>query len=320
MSSVKRLVSLHAAELASDPLSPRTGDVYFNTVSKVLRFYNGTQWVNLSGAAGSLVNIDSISTPDFIEFDTTPELTSNAVGAMQWNEGDSTLDIKLDENTTLHVGQQQYSLVYNATGTTLTKGTVVYVNGSQGNRPRVARSNANNEITSSKTFGVVAENITSGNEGYVLVSGILKGINTTSLTEGAPLWLSTTDGLYTMTKPTQPNHLVFIGYVIRNHQSAGEIYVKIQNGYELNEIHDVLITNPADKDFLVYESSTGLWKNTQAQEQIQDLVSSLLNHNSHTNLTVTYDDTANKLILEAQSGGSAGTDSSRLVNSWWLGA
>jgi hypothetical protein len=42
--SVKRLVPLHAAELPSDPLSGRSGDIYYNTTDNSLKFYNGTSW------------------------------------------------------------------------------------------------------------------------------------------------------------------------------------------------------------------------------------------------------------------------------------
>jgi hypothetical protein len=40
--------------------------------------------------------------------------------------------------------------------------------------------------------------------------------------------------------------------------------VAVQNGYELGEIHDVLLTTPANNDLLAYESSTDLWKNKTA--------------------------------------------------------
>jgi hypothetical protein len=43
----------------------------------------------------------------------------------------------------------------------------------------------------------------------------------------------------------------------------GSIEVKIQNGYELDELHDVLITSAANGDILVYDSATQLWKNTK---------------------------------------------------------
>jgi len=54
------------------------------------------------------------------------------------------------------------------------------------------------------------------------------------------------------------------------------------------------------------------------QEQVQDFIAPLFAHNSHTNLIATYDDTSNKVILEASGSGSGSGGS--LTNSWFLGA
>ncbi len=79
--------------------------------------------------------------------------------------------------------------------------------------------------------------------------------------EGDILWLGSTPGTFTRVKPTQPDHLVFIGVVERANAGNGQIYVKPQNGYELDELHNVLITSPQDGQGLVYENATTLWKN-----------------------------------------------------------
>jgi hypothetical protein len=66
------------------------------------------------------------------------------------------------------------------------------------------------------------------------------------------------------TRPTQPNHSVRIGYVIKKAGTAdGIIYVDILNGFELEELHDVLVTTVANRDFLSYDSSTTVWRNRQ---------------------------------------------------------
>ena len=65
----------------------------------------------------------------------------------------------------------------------------------------------------------------------------------------------------TTTKPTQPNHSVFIGIVSRAHPTAGTIELNIQNGYEIEELHNVLVTSLADGQVLKYESASSLWKN-----------------------------------------------------------
>ena len=77
------------------------------------------------------------------------------------------------------------------------------------------------------------------------------------------LYLSgTTPGQLTNVKPSAPTHTVIVGYVVYAHITQGAIYVKVDNGYELDELHNVLITTPSDGQVLAYESATGLWKNT----------------------------------------------------------
>jgi hypothetical protein len=152
--------------------------------------------------------------------------------------------------------------VRNTTGATLTKGTIVYISGATGNKPTVSKAIATGDSTSAQTFGMCQANISNNSNGYVVCVGDLGGLDTSALTEGAQLYLSsTTAGTYTTTKQLAPNHLVYIGVVTRAHPTQGQIEVKIQNGYELDEIHDVAISSLANNDGLFYESSTDLWKN-----------------------------------------------------------
>ena len=153
-------------------------------------------------------------------------------------------------------------IVRNSTGVTLTKGQIVYLSGATGNRPNVVLAQANSEATSSKTIGWVFADILNNSDGYVAVSGSDHELDTSALTAGDALWLSpTVAGGITSTIPTQPNHAVFIGYCARSHPNQGRIVFKIQNGYELQELHNVLISSVANNEGLFYESSTSLWKN-----------------------------------------------------------
>jgi hypothetical protein len=157
---------------------------------------------------GSLTG--SVSGSDKMSFSTSANQTVLA-GEMAWDNGNGTLDIGLKGgNINLAVGQQNFALCYNSEGTTLTKGTVVFISGSQGNRVAVKRADSTAEIGSSTTIGFVAETITSGAEGFVITNGTLERINTTGLIEGEMLYLSSS-GQYTHTKPVAPNHTVVLG-------------------------------------------------------------------------------------------------------------
>ena len=152
--------------------------------------------------------------------------------------------------------------VYNQTGATLTKGTIVYINGGHGNLPSVTKSQANNETNSSQTFGIVQVDITNMNNGHVVIIGTLDNLDTSAYSDGTILYLSpTVAGAWTDVKPSAPNHMVYVGTVVRAHPTQGVVEVRIQNGYELQELHNVAITSPANGNILQYDSATFLWKN-----------------------------------------------------------
>jgi hypothetical protein len=152
--------------------------------------------------------------------------------------------------------------VRNTTGATLTKGTIVYINGANGNKPTIAKALATSDATSAQTFGFLQSNIANNAVGYAVVMGDLIGLNTSAITEGTQLYLSSTvAGEYTTTKQVAPAHLVYVGIVTRSHPTQGQIEVKIQNGYELDELHDVLIVGETDGQVLQFEGASGLWKN-----------------------------------------------------------
>lgn len=154
------------------------------------------------------------------------------------------------------------------TAGTITKGQVVYITGSTGAHLNVELADADLEATSSKTFGVAVENVTSSQEGYVIVEGLLTGLSnlpTASFADGDSLWLSSTAGGWQNTPPANPAHGVYLGRVITaSNGSAGKAYIKIQNGYELDELHDVVISSPLDTHSVYYETATQLWKNRAA--------------------------------------------------------
>jgi hypothetical protein len=225
------------------------------------------------GAAASGANADitsmtaitgGISSPDFVQFDTTATVTP-AAGRLYFNDGEGGLSYMLKGgNVVQEVGQSQQVLVYNGTGATLNKGQVVYSNGAQGQRPTVALALATSDATSARTLGIVAESIANGAEGWVTSLGIIENINTSAFTAGAQLYLSgSTAGGLTATKPVAPIHMVYVARCIKSNASSGRLFVTVQNGYELDELHDVSAVSPTNGQTIVYNSTTSLWeKNT----------------------------------------------------------
>jgi hypothetical protein len=196
-----------------------------------------------------------------VQFDTANPSSTLAVGEVRWNDTDGTLELMLKGGQVpLEIGQEQLVRIKNSTGTTLLKGQVVYPTGSDGVNKTVALAQANGEATSTQTLAVMAEDVLNGQSGWAATFGLVRGINTNDLDEGKTVYLSpSVAGGLTKTKPVAPDHLVVVGFCIRKQQNNGVLFVKIANGFELDELHNVLISNPQNGQVLKY--SNGLWIN-----------------------------------------------------------
>jgi hypothetical protein len=219
--------SLEAGELA---INYADGDIYYKNASNAI--------VKLNTADVSVINdiSDVIITAPAEEFQT----------------------LQYDGSAWTNKFAPVVSYVRNAEANTITTGTCVYLFGSTGDHATVKRADNNSDTTSSKTVGVVGANIASSQNGPIITRGYIDGIDlSVGYTAGDVLWLGE-NGAFTKTKPTAPDHLVFIGVVVRA-TNNGIIYVATQNGYELDELHDVSIVDKTTGQVLQWNGS--LWVN-----------------------------------------------------------
>ena len=152
-------------------------------------------------------------------------------------------------------------LVRNTTGETLTKGTVVYISGAIGQNPTVSKALATSDATSAQTLGMMTDDLANNSNGYVTVIGLITNINTSAYSDGQQLYLSgTTAGAVIGTKPYAPIHLVYVAVVEHAHPTQGKLFVKVQNGYELDELHNVSANNPSNGQTIIWNNSTQLWE------------------------------------------------------------
>ena len=215
-----------------------------------------------------------------LEFDNTPTTVPTTAGSVYYNDTDGTLNVILKGgNVTLQVGQEQVTRVVNKTATNISlleaNYQAVRITGAQGQRPKVDLALATTDPLSAETIGLVTETIANNAEGFITTSGLVRGINTTGSLQGETwadgdiLYLSqTTAGNVTKVKPTAPNHLIVIGYVIYAHATQGTIYVKVDNGYELDELHNVKIATPANNNVLAYTLATDIWENKTVESAL----------------------------------------------------
>ena len=281
-----------------------------STDNSVVRF-DGTTGKVIQGSpvaisdTGAISGAESISNIDFAQFDTTVTVTEG-VGKLQWDDGNGTLQFGLKGgNVNLQLGQEIVARVYNDSGVALTDGQIVYISGSQGNRIAVKLAKADSEATSAGTLGMVTESIAVGAEGFITMVGTVNKLNTSGLTAGALVYLSaTTAGAYTTTPPTAPNHRVTLGYVERVDNVVGSIYVKVDNGYELDELHNVAITSPTSGQTLIYDAVAGTWENAALSAGTGVSVTNGAGTITIANTGVTsITGTANQITASASTGG-----------------
>lgn len=170
----------------------------------------------------------------------------------------------LGGGTSSSTSKLQHDVKY---GEALTIGQAVYVSSADGTNMIVSKADYTTESTSSKTLGLVTQTGALNFQGQVVTEGLLSGLNTSLAQIGDAVWLGANGNLLfgLINKPVAPNHLVFIGIVTRVNANNGEIFVKVQNGFELRELHDVLVpstpfANYINKGVLYRDTNTNLWK------------------------------------------------------------
>jgi hypothetical protein len=207
-------------------------------------------------------------TVDHLQFDLTPSSATPAEGKMAWNVDDGTVNVGMPGgNVNLQLGQEQLVRVKNDSGGDMTNGQIVYISGASGNRPEVTLAKADTEATSAGTLGMLTEDIDDGQTGYITTFGLVRDVNTDpgTYSPGDLLWLSAaTAGGYTKVLPASPNHGTVIGNVVRAHATEGIIFLRIANGLELFELHDVAdgLSAPTDKALLAWNNTNTLWEQT----------------------------------------------------------
>ena len=225
-----------------------TGDITANT-------YTIT---NTILSSGSIYMTGSIETVDHIDF----SILANPVhkeGRLHWNDDAKTLDIDTPTaDFMIEVGQMMVVRGRNTNSHTLTKGMVVYMSGSSGNRPNFYTASWEDDRRSASTLGIVGQDIAPNQTGYVISMGTLRGINTNAYTPGTMLYLSSS-GQFTSTIPVSPKHEVRLGKVVTQ-ATQGILYVDIMNGYELEELHDVLIYTGSLKDAQTNNGGSTLYR------------------------------------------------------------
>lgn len=277
-------VSMPAAfSVANSPLTSN-GTIAITGAGTTLQYIDGTgalqTFPGLTGFVpytGATQNVDlgeyGISA-GYFQADLTPT-GALQVGRMQWNSTDGTMDLRLmGNNVTLQIGQENVTRVVNKSGIDLLEANYQVVRvrkvaegGAQGQRLAVVLAQGNNENNSTEVLGLVTETINANQEGFVTAFGEVKNINTTGSLQGETwvdgdiLYLSSTvAGQLTNVRPVAPNHAVIVGYVTYAHANNGKIYMAIDTGYELGELHNVYAPSPTNNQSIYWNSTNSRYQ------------------------------------------------------------
>ena len=226
-----------------------TDDVVENvgtSADNALARFDGTTGKLVQNSGVTLTDQDTLDGVSAIKFDTAGGVTPEA-GSLSYNATERVLDMGTGfTGTTIQVGMENVVRVRNSTGSTITNGAVVYVNGAQGNRPTVALADADVQAQAMAVIGVATHNIANNSDGLITTEGIVRDLNTNAYNEGDVLYLSGTPGQFTTTPPVSPQTRVDVATVTRAHNTQGEILVRPQIIVQKSDIGLGNVDNTSD--------------------------------------------------------------------------
>jgi hypothetical protein len=246
-----------------------------DSVSGSLYVFKQGVWAAISGAGGFEQPVDSLF------FDTSVPSNNVDTAKMRWDSERGTVVLGMYDKVPNELGFKNFWLVKNQTGSTITKGSLVYANGTVGASGRITIDKfiADGSIDAKYLLGITAHDLSNGEDGYVISFGKIRKVNTDTFAAGAILYPSpTVAGVWTDVEPIAPNIDMPIGFCINSHANNGTIAIRVASGYKLHELHDLAITSPVDKASLYYKSSEGLWRDTTAALLVSDTALMLTNY------------------------------------------
>jgi hypothetical protein len=260
------------------PINNTSAWVILDTVN--LKFYTfdftSNVW-NLVGGGGAAFE----QPVDSLFFNVNVPTNNVDTAKMRWDSDLATVVLGLNDNVPNELGFKNFWLVKNQTGATITKGSLVYANGTVGASGRITIDKfiADGSIDAKYLLGITAHDLTDGTDGYVISFGKIRKVNTDTFAAGAILYPSpTVAGVWTDVEPIAPNIDMPIGFCINSHANNGTIAIRVASGYKLHELHDLAISSPIENASLYYKSSEGLWRDTTAALLVSDTASMLTNY------------------------------------------
>lgn len=207
---------------------------------------------------------------DYIDFNRVGPHVA-AARRMQWNEDDGTIDVGMNADVMLQVGQEMHYYAKNTSGGTITNGTPVMFTGTLGasGKLKFGKAVADGSQPANYMMGVATEDIPNNGFGYITSFGKVRGFNTSGTpygetwNDGDIIYFSpAAAGTWTNVRPAAPNLDLPVAVVLNAATGgSGEIFVRMKTGETVDELHDVQAPSPSDGDILEYDSGNARWEN-----------------------------------------------------------
>lgn len=178
-------------------------------------------------SSGTITDVGAIENVDYIDFSLLNTVPTLHEGRVFYNNEYHALTVYNDiSSTALQIGYEEWTRVYNNTGSLILKGTPVYITGAFNETPTIAPGDALTE-QKSQIIGLTTHNIANNSEGVVAVRGLVSDIDTSSLLPGQRVHVGP-DGTLQNAAPTFPYFPTDIGVCIISDSENGYIYVNVQ--------------------------------------------------------------------------------------------
>ena len=263
----------------------------------------------------------SNSNVDVMTFNATTVELLSAIGQVRFNQDLKCLEVKISDNVTIQVGKEQVIEATNKEAVQMGNLKAVYISGGLGSSAHMKFATTSDIDIATRTIGLTTEIVDVNNKGHLTVSGLVNESDTSSWNEGDILWLST-DGDLTNVEPTKPTPRISVGVVLRSHASEGIVLAGVRVINSLDQLSNVVITNPQDRDVLTYDSATQTWQNKDdlAIPKYNDIVFELTQSRIGVNLKPDYDYTNIGLLFPQNDTNEFITITAQMPHSWVEGS
>lgn len=310
--------------VGSDPSYGTSGQILVSGGSGV-----APSWQDPSAGGGGISNVVEDTTPQLggdldaqsydittvnaITLDTTPTGVPIDAGTLSWDPDNETLQVKLDADVNLQVGQEHVIRVKNNSGSIgIPDRTLVMFAGATGDTIKVtpAITDDVNVYPSDYIVGITTEAIPADGFGFVTQFGFINQVNTADWAVGTLLYPDpTTPGGFVSSKPAAPAWQTPIAAVTKQNESSGRIFVRAIPGIQLNSVENIELTSVAGDDILAYNGTSELWENRTFAEL--DLLTA-------TDAASTYQPVDADLTAIAALGGTSGYLKKTAADTWSL--